>query len=121
MLNLSLWDHWSPLDVICSSMNSTRKWQNDRHRCHGSHSGVGGGTSLRGMVKSDGGIQSVLAVFLPSAQTFINITSQPGEKPTSNLDRKSGRADQIKNHEHFHWPICLTSKENNIGKPAEDY
>lgn len=38
------------------------------------------------MVKSDEGIQSVLAVFLPSAQTFINITSQPSEKPTSNME-----------------------------------
>lgn len=28
----------------------------------------------------------MLAVFLPSAQTFINITSRPSEKPTSNLD-----------------------------------
>ncbi|KAM7400673.1 hypothetical protein PAMA_005053 [Pampus argenteus] len=42
-----------------------------------------GGMSLRGEVKSDGGIQSVLAVCLPSAQTFINITSQPSEKTTS--------------------------------------
>jgi len=38
------------------------------------------------MVKSDGDIQSVLAVILPSAQTFINIKSQPREKPTSNME-----------------------------------
>lgn len=37
-------------------------------------------------MKRDGDIQSVLAVFLPSAQTFINITSQPSEKPTSNME-----------------------------------
>lgn len=47
-----------------------------------------GRASLQGMVKSDGDIQSELAVFLPSAQTFINITSQPTGKPTSNLKRK---------------------------------
>lgn len=47
-----------------------------------------GRASLQGMVKSDGNIQSELAVFLPSAQTFINITSQPTGKPTSNLKRK---------------------------------
>lgn len=35
----------------------------------------------------------MLAVLLPSAQTFINITSQPGEKPTSNLDREKGKSD----------------------------
>lgn len=108
MLNLSLWDHWCHLDEICSSMNSTRKWQNGRHRCHGSHSGVRGGMSLRGMVKSDGGIQSVLAVFLPSAQTFINITSQPSEKPTSNLERKRGRDDQIKKAWTF--PLATSNK-----------
>lgn len=33
-----------------------------------------------------GGIQSVLAVFMPSAQTFIIITSQSSEKPTSNME-----------------------------------
>lgn len=33
-------------------------------------------------------IQSVLAVFLPSAQTFIIITSQPSERSTSNLERR---------------------------------
>lgn len=47
-----------------------------------------GGASLQGMVKSDGDIQSELAVFLPSAQTFINITSRPTGRPTSNLGRK---------------------------------
>lgn len=47
-----------------------------------------GGASLQGIVKSDGDIQSELAVFLPSAQTFINITSQPTGRPTSNLERK---------------------------------
>lgn len=52
--------------------------------------------SLLGMVKSDGGIQPVLAVLLPSAQTFINITSQPYEKPTSNLERKRESAGQIR-------------------------
>lgn len=62
--------------------------QNGHHSCHGSHSGVRGGMSLRGMVRSDGDIQSVQAVFLLSAQTFINITSQPSEKPTSNLERQ---------------------------------
>lgn len=60
--------------------------ENDRHCCHGSHSGVRGGASQRGTVKGDGGIQSALTVSLPSAQTFINITSQPGEKPTSNME-----------------------------------
>lgn len=33
-------------------------------------------------------IQSEPAVFLPSAQTFINITSQPTGRPTSNLKKK---------------------------------
>lgn len=89
MLNLSIWDHWCHLDEVCCRKNSTRKWQNDRHCCHGSHSGVRGGMSRKGIVKSDGGIQSVLAVFLPSAQTFINITSLPSEKPTSNLDKQT--------------------------------
>lgn len=52
--------------------------------------------SPKGIVKSDGGIQSALAVFLPSAQTFINIISQPSEKPTSNLDRQRERAIKYK-------------------------
>lgn len=47
-----------------------------------------GAGSLRGVVRRNGDIQSELAVFLPSAQTFINITSQSIEKPTSNLQRK---------------------------------
>lgn len=64
----------------------TKTKQIGRHCCHGSHSGVRGGISPMGMVKVDGGIQSVLAVFLPSAQTFINITSQPREDPTSNME-----------------------------------
>lgn len=81
MLNLSVWDHCRHLDQICSCLNSTR---NDRRA--GTHSGVRGGMSRRDTVRSDGGIQSVLAVLLPSAQTFINITSQPSEKPTSNME-----------------------------------
>lgn len=89
MLNLSLWANWCHLDEICSSMNSTRKmtewpallpwiplwrWRRDVSKGHGE--------------EWFGGIQPVLAVFLPSAQTFIDITSQPSEKPTSNLERK---------------------------------
>lgn len=35
-------------------------------------------------------IQSEPAVFLPSAQTFINITSRPTGRPTSNLKKKKG-------------------------------
>lgn len=53
-VNFSLRAHWCPQDCckpkikmlaqdnFCSSMNSTTKWQNGRHCCHGSHSGVGG-------------------------------------------------------------------------------
>lgn len=40
----------------------------------------------KGQSEERWGIQSVLAVCLPSAQTFINITSQPIEKPTSNME-----------------------------------
>lgn len=93
-------------------MNSTRKWQNGQHCCHGSHSGVRGGSSLRGAVKSDGDIQSVLAVFLPSAQTFINITSQPSEKPTSDLERQRKEQAKLKSiNLHFSRSDSKTNKQ----------
>lgn len=72
--------HWNNnrLDEICSRMIVQEN--NRSNCCHGSRSGVRGRMSLRSMVKSDGDIQPALAVVLPSAQTFINITSQPGQR-----------------------------------------
>lgn len=46
-------------------------------------SGVSGRTSKPSTVSDDEGIQSALTVELPSAQTFINITSQPSENPSA--------------------------------------
>lgn len=54
------------------------------------HSYVRAGHLERAWWRVMEGIQSELAIFLPSAQTFINITSQPTEKPTSNLQNIQG-------------------------------
>lgn len=61
---------------------------NGRNKCSGIPRQCLGGASLQGTVNSDGDIQSELAVVPLSAQTFINITSQPTGRPTSNLKRK---------------------------------
>lgn len=62
IINVNNWCHFVE---ICGSMNSTRKWPNGWHRCHGSHSGVSGGTSRRSMVKNDEG-HPVCANSLPA-------------------------------------------------------
>lgn len=54
---------------------------------------VRAGHLYRAWWRVKGHIQSELAVFLPSAQTFINITSQPTGRPTSDLKRK--REDDV--------------------------
>lgn len=50
----------------------------------------------------------MLAVFLPSAQTFINIASQSSENPTSNLQRNTVQAGQIKKAQIFSVPEART-------------
>lgn len=89
------------LDEICSSMIVQKQKKKVQNCCHRSRSSVRGRTSLRSVVKWWGGIQPVLAVVLPSAQTFINITSQPRERPTSNLDTM----DSV--HKFAHFPVHI--------------
>lgn len=93
--------------MICSS-NSR---ENGHHGCRGSQSSIRGGASRRDVVRSDGDIQSELAVFLPSAQTFINITSQSIEKPTANVEGslapseggvKAGLGTVVHGYVHLH-------------------